>query len=107
MNKKTHKALKGSIRKWEDIVKGEGSDNGIENCPLCEMLYFNIECDGCPVKEKTGMDYCYGSPYDEWIKHHKERHTISYPLKIECEKCKEIAIKELEFLKSLLEERGR
>lgn len=35
MNKETLIALKGSIKKWEDIVGGIGYDDGADNCPLC------------------------------------------------------------------------
>ena len=38
MNRKTLTALKGSIKKWEKIVAGTGSDNGYQNCPLCALF---------------------------------------------------------------------
>ena len=64
MNKKTLKALKGSIEKWEKIVAGEGIDLGTVNCPLCQIFVVPKDsCEGCPVMEKTGESDCYGSPY--------------------------------------------
>jgi len=122
MNKKTLKALKDSIKKWKKIIDGTGGDEGSWNCPLCKIFdgsfwlwkrrnrnwrnqKWNL-CVGCPVKEKTGLVNCYGSPYDEWVEHHQKSHNWWLPFSVECEVCKEIAIKELEFLKSLLEEGG-
>ena len=91
MDKKTLKALKGSIEKWEKIVAGTGKDEGPNNCPLCK-LFNKIEgeekyaCNGCPVKEETGQKYCWNTPYEVY----------------EPNPTKKNAIKELNFLKSLL-----
>lgn len=38
MDKKTVKAIRGSIKKWEDIEKGTGMDFGVGNCPLCHLF---------------------------------------------------------------------
>ena len=103
MDEQTLKALKGSITEWRKVIDGTGGDEGTRNCPLCDAFYKN-RCKGCPVKKKTRLDACRGSPYDKWIEHHSKEHIPSFPLKIECKKCKEIAIKELKFLKSLLKE---
>lgn len=65
MNKKTATALEGSIKKWEAIVDGSGKDMGCDNCPLCKLFYDDW-CDGCPVKERTGLAECYGSPYENY-----------------------------------------
>ena len=94
MNKKTLKALKGSIQKWEKIVAGDGIDEGINNCPLCKEFYED-DCIGCPVDHNV----CSSTPYPEWCIH-QEKHHNSY--RAECSTCKTIAIKELNFLKSLL-----
>jgi hypothetical protein len=46
----------------------------IETCPLCQRFhpqYINEngreehDCNGCPVKARTGESHCFGSPYDE------------------------------------------
>ena len=94
MNKETLKALKGSIHKWEKIVAGIGDDDGPDNCPLCQL--FNTSdvdeleaCNGCPVAEKTGEQYCLRTPYDQY----SGAATTSN------------AKKELAFLKSLLPKR--
>lgn len=85
-------ALKGSIGKWERIVAGTGSDEGIHNCPLCQKFYvycessYDIDCAGCPVAKKVGVSGCVDTPYREW--------TASRDLAD--------AKRMLEFLKSLL-----
>jgi len=105
MDKETLEALERSIKKWEAIVAGKGEDRGGENCALCE-LFAEYECVGCPVHTEIGETNCQGTPFHEWVNHHEERHPESFSeaLKVECSECKELAQKELEFLKSLLPE---
>lgn len=68
MDDETREALEGSIRKWEAIVAGTGTDKGGRNCPLCQM--FNRDnkthCVGCPVREHTGLAACRNTPYEPW-----------------------------------------
>jgi hypothetical protein len=71
MNAETREALEGSIKKWRNIVAGTGVDEGTDNCPLCELFYDPVsyaeqECLGCPVFEKTGHQYCYKTPYENF-----------------------------------------
>ena len=64
------KALRGSIRKWTKIVNGTGSDEGQDNCQCCKKWAENTFCDGCPIKEFTGLSGCEGTPYDlyeDWV----------------------------------------
>jgi hypothetical protein len=103
MNSKTSKALEGSIKKWEKILSGKGTDEGRDNCPLCTIFikrYISIyDCKGCPVKDRTKFRKCRGSPYVEWEDHQNLAHrTVG---KVKCDICKNLALKELEFLKSL------
>lgn len=65
MNKKTAKALEGSIEKWKAIVAGTGTDEGHYNCPLCALFFYD-DCAGCPVMKKTGFGSCSNSPYDDY-----------------------------------------
>ena len=74
--------LEVSIQKWQDIVDGKGEDLGEENCALCKA-YPRKNCKGCPVAEKTGLLGCEGTPF-----------CMSGSIE-------EIALAELEFLKSL------
>ena len=94
MNKQTRTALEGSIAKWEAIVAGTGTDEGVANCPLCKVFFHERHapgelCAGCPVKEETGWPCCEGSPYDEWCDEGGDDN-------------KRIAQAELDFLRSLL-----
>ena len=88
------RALKGSIRKWERIVKGTGADYGIDNCPLCKIYVkfpqtvFFGDCDGCPVKTVTTYSSCIGTPYSVFVRSGRRRDTALYML---------------DFLKSILE----
>ena len=98
MNKKTLKALKGSIKKWESISRGTGSDKGSDNCPLCDIyLNQNFCCAGCPVMASTGQEWCKGSPYEtQWID------LSDRDGRARSKRAKLAARAELKFLKSLL-----
>ena len=111
MSPKTRKALEGSIEKWEGIVRStKAEEKGIANCPLCQ-LFFNPYCFGCPVKEKTGMYGCQGSPYNAWDNHHETLHRNGFGEVVsrhkDCPDCLRLAKKELEFLKELLPEKKK
>jgi hypothetical protein len=42
MDAETLEALKGSIKKHENILAGTGRDKGQKNCPLCQMFGTSI-----------------------------------------------------------------
>ena len=110
MDKETLKALKGSITKWNKIIKGTGKDYGTDNCPLCEeFLNKTGKCSPCPIAKKTKKARCDGTPYIAWSGHMFDKHSKYYTYihevrsnEVRCPKCKEWAIKERDFLKSLL-----
>ena len=105
MDKETLKALKSSITKWNKIIKGTGKDYGADNCPLCEeFLHKTDKCSPCPIAKKTKKARCDGTPYIAWSGHMFDKHIESYTHthEVRCPKCKEWAIKERDFLKSLL-----
>lgn len=96
MDARTLEALKGSIKKWEGIALELKENHGTHDCPLCQ-LFHGGRCEGCPVKERTGLDCCDGTPYWDYVRYADEYGTVSgYALAI--------ADKELEFLRSLLPE---
>lgn len=67
MDEKTLTALKQSIEKWERNAIAETPDDytkGVSSCPLCQ-LFWERDCVGCPVMDRTGNEFCIGSPYDE------------------------------------------
>ena len=103
-------ALKKSIEKWENIAFHGGIDDHAGNCQLCIKYHKYIVlvlgvggtiCDGCPVKEKTGKHGCKGTPYEEWCNYIDEQRE---GYRVFDDHSKQLAINELEFLKSLLKE---
>jgi hypothetical protein len=97
MDERTLEALKGSIAKWERMA-AEGDDykdGGVDDCPLCREFHprFFIGkdgCEGCPVREKTGLNYCAGSPHEDYIDSDTD------------DEAQEFIRAELDFLRSLL-----
>jgi len=96
---KTKKAaLKESIRKWEFIVdyhkknphRGQPLDARDSSCALCKLFAEDHTCRGCPVAN-AAMNYsCRGTPW------------VNYQWADTPTKCLNAAIRELNFLKSLL-----
>lgn len=113
MNKKTVKALNSAVAKWTAIVDSTGGvDEGWRNCPLC-ILFFKIDCKGCPVRGVTTDTDCIGTPFETWINHHSTRHRgKQFPIGMEtyasrrrvrgCSTCMRLAMSERDFLKGLL-----
>ena len=101
MNRRTLFALRGSIRKWQGIVAGTEVDKGAANCPLCLLFNRQGGCGKCPVKEKTGRNWCDGTPFNEW-----EDENPGFDRRANTPQLKRIARKELNFLKSLLPKNG-
>ena len=95
-------ALEKSIKKWESIVNGTGIDKGSENCELCKD---NAFCSTCIIFTETKEEVCWNTPYEEWRSHHRAEHDNpdSDSYKVLCKTCKEIAQREIDFLKGLLE----
>jgi hypothetical protein len=107
IDKIVEKALEKSIEHWEKIVIGE-SYSTTDNCSLCNLFFIN-DCEGCPIKEKTGQAQCDDSPFREFIKHINLNHKSFIPVsnfhyQTYCPECKRLAREELEFLKSLRKE---
>lgn len=63
MDKETLKAIKASIAHWKRMRKNINSEAPTsDECPLCELFY-DIDCDGCPVAAKSGERFCAKTPY--------------------------------------------
>jgi hypothetical protein len=99
MDAKTLFALRGSIRKWEKIVAGKGTDRGADNCPLC--LLTDNSCTGCPVNKIT-KNGCSPTPFAKWDSHQIIEHPTYAINKVRCPECKRLAKAELSFLRGLL-----
>ena len=98
-------ALRDSIKKWESIVNKSGEDEGWWNCACC-INYRDFGCRSCPVFLYSNTTGCVDTPYEDWEEHQLLEHDKAIaPYRVECEECKEIAQRELDFLKSLLEDK--
>lgn len=97
MNTQTLNALNESIKHWQRYVDGFGKTEGeplVHNCSLCGLFY-QEECAGCPIDERTGRINCRGTPYgDAFDAYHNSGPTSQEFI--------EQAKLMLEFLKSLL-----
>ena len=110
MNQETLEALKGSIEKWEGIYAGTGVDEGTDNCDLCLMFrevdenYYGIICPQCPVREETSEHGCKKTPHQVFVDYVQKREDFDLDsgCKVFDEKSKQLALDELNFLKSLL-----
>ena len=91
-----------SIEKWEAIVRlleaGErvANDGATKTCALCRVYSLLVNCNGCPVRKRTGFSYCWETPYEEWCKQAQGDLDPGAMLAA--------ARAELDFLKSLREE---
>ena len=95
--------IEKTINYWNKVIKGEIPDSGKIYFPLCHAFWHDSTCYGCPVEEETGMWRCCGTPYEEWILHNRRIHNNkSTERYIECDECKDIALKYKVFLKYIL-----
>lgn len=66
MPAETLAALKASIAHWEDNLElakaGQEFEYYADDCPLC-VLFYDLDCAGCPVLAKTGEIFCKNSPW--------------------------------------------
>lgn len=90
-------ALKGSIRKWQAVANGSEADSSGWDCPCCQAFR---HCVGCPIKDHTGQEHCYGTPYIAWENyiHQHDKGTRVFD-----KVSKNLAEEELNFLKRLCE----
>lgn len=107
MKPKTLKALRESIAHWDRLASGTRKPDeliGVSGCALCELFWEShpeTSCLGCPVLERTGQKCCNGTPYNDvqqLIKPAEDEEGYDTPA------FKEAAMRELEFLRSLLPE---
>lgn len=108
LNKKTIAAIYASIKHWEDVYAQDDPALvriGHDECALCTLFWDDI-CEGCPIKDVTGKYSCEGTPYnaaysakEAWLAKHMVGNASH-----ERTRWKIQARKEINFLKSLLEE---
>lgn len=81
--------MEASVKKWQRIIDGKGSDGGVLDCPPCRIFYMLV-CIGCPIAEYTGKKFCKGSPYIPWYRHQLEAHD-KLVRKVYCDECLSLA----------------
>jgi len=101
--------LEESIKHWERLASGNRApheDIGSKQCSLCRTymhsLAFDQSCLACPVYEHTGRRYCGNTPYQLIDEIRNKMTSLTQHQFLDTEEFKEVAKKELEFLKSLL-----
>lgn len=107
MNAKTLRALKSSIKHWEENVAAKHptiASVSYMKCALCRLFVMQAplrNCGGCPVKERTRRLNCFRTPYYDaavaldhwrWVPESTESRNA----------WRKAARAELKFLKSLL-----
>ncbi len=104
LDKKTKLAMGDSLVMWLRISRSRQDDQGVLNRPLCKLFY-KVDCEGCPIKEKTNRTKCLSTPYDHWVKHHEFEHPVEtrkFGFKVYCSECKEIARDMFDFYLDML-----
>jgi hypothetical protein len=98
-------ALQKSIEHHERLLARQpGESLGPLSCPLCIMFY-DDDCEDCPVQIKTGQEGCYGTPYRKLVDHSMScTENDGGGLAPKCETCTRLEEEEIKFLKKLLRE---
>lgn len=108
LTQKAVRALRKSIKHWERMRKADPNEArecpNANDCDLCNKFRKLHElngghfCDGCPVKAKTGLDSCLGTPFAKAADAFGNFRS-GYGSRLNW---KRLATKEIRFLKSLL-----
>lgn len=93
--------MEASVRKWDRIIAGKGSDGGVLDCPPCRIFYVLV-CMGCPIAQYTGKKFCKGSPYIEWYWHQNDVHGKMFR-KVYCPECKRLARNMRDFMVEIVD----
>lgn len=94
------KIMEASVRKWNRIIAGKGSDGGVLDCPPCRIFYMLI-CTGCPIAEYTGKKFCKDSPYGPWYRHQVHDHGKMLK-RIYCPQCEDLARDMRDFMEEIV-----
>jgi hypothetical protein len=93
--------MEASVRKWNRIIDGQGTDGGVLDCPPCR-IYYMLVCNGCPIADYTGKKFCKHSPYGPWYRHQMEAHGKLLK-KVYCPECVKLAIDMRDFMIEIFE----
>ncbi len=83
------KIMESSVRKWNRIIAGKGTDGGVLDCPPCR-IYYMLVCTGCPIAMYRGTRFCKGTPYGPWYRHQVDVHGY-IRRKVYCDECLRLA----------------
>jgi hypothetical protein len=94
--------MEASVRKWERIIDGKGSDGGVLDCPPCRIFY-PLVCFGCPIAQYVGKKFCQKTPYGPWFRHQNEEHADKLLRKVRCPECLRLAEEMRDFMKEIVQ----
>lgn len=92
--------MTASVKKWDRIIAGQGSDGGVLDCPPCR-IYYILVCSGCPIAEYRGTRFCKGTPYGPWFRHQVDIHGYMRR-KVYCEECVRLATDMRDYMREIL-----
>jgi len=93
--------MESSVRKWDRIIAGKGSDGGVWDCPPCRIFYM-LFCVGCPIANYTGKKFCKGSPYGRWYHHQNDVHGYMIR-KVRCPECIKLATEMRDYMQAIVD----
>jgi hypothetical protein len=93
--------MEASVRKWQRIIDGKGSDSGVLDCPPCRIFYMLV-CVGCPIAGYSGKKFCQQTPYIAWYHHQINEHGY-IRRKIYCEECVRLATDMRDYMSEIVE----
>lgn len=100
--------IEKTIEYWKGIKAGALCGYGDTSAPLCYEYFTRRGCPECPVEMGSGRSFCTGTPWEDFHKHQIESHRVykyagqvPYGTVSECEKCKELAQKVIDYLEGL------
>jgi hypothetical protein len=97
-----------SIDKWYGVTFKGRTENGHYDCELCHVYRVQyddsslLHCIACPIYSDTGEPGCHVTPYFEWVCYNTKKFNFYIgPCRVFDEKSKELALKELNYLRAL------
>ncbi len=93
--------MEASVRKWNRIIAGKGSDGGVLDCPPCRIFYMLV-CFGCPIAGYTGKKFCKQTPYGPWY-HHQVNDHGHLTRKVYCPECSRLATAMRDYMQEIVD----
>ena len=93
--------MEASVRKWNRILDGKGSDGGVLDCPPCRIFYLLV-CVGCPIAGYSGKKFCRETPYGPWYHHQVNDHGHMFR-KIYCPECTKLATAMRDYMQEIVD----